>query len=157
MIDIKRLLEEPERVATNNENRGKTIDIQIALSLNERRLVLIEEVQSLRTRGNEIASVIPSVSLPDERKVLVEEGKTIKEQVKEKEAELVQVETQLAQELRRYPNIMREDVPVGRDESANEVMRVFGEPTLFSFEPKDHLEPDQMQATNLQGLTQMVS
>ncbi|MBI2473201.1 serine--tRNA ligase [Candidatus Uhrbacteria bacterium] len=143
MIDIKRLLEEPERVAANNEHRGKTINIQVALSLNQRRLVLIEEVQSFRTRGNEIASRIPSVTSQDERKALVEEGKIIKEQVKEKETELAQVETELAQEIRRYPNIMREDVPVGKDESANEVVRVFGEPTQFSFEPKDHLDLGQ--------------
>lgn len=140
MIDIKRLLEEPERVAKNNQNRGKTIDPQVAISLQGRRVELIESVQSLRTRGNEIAGKIPSVSSPDERKALVEEGKAIKEQVKEKEAELSGVESELSSELRRYPNLLRDDVPVGKDESSNELLRTFGEPTKFDFEPKDHLD-----------------
>lgn len=140
MIDIKRLLEEPERVAKNNQNRGKTIDPQVAISLQGRRVELIESVQGLRTRGNEIAAKIPSVSSPDERKALVEEGKAIKEQVKEKEAELSHVEAELSSELRRYPNLLRDDVPVGKDESSNELLRTFGEPTKFDFEPKDHLD-----------------
>ena len=140
MIDIKQLLEEPERVAKNNEHRGKIIDSNVAISLYTKRVGLIEEIQSLRTRGNEIAGKIPSVALPDERKTLVEEGKTIKEQVKEKEAELSQVEGDLARELKRYPNILREDVPAGKDETANELVRTFGEPTTFDFEPKDHLD-----------------
>lgn len=140
MIDIKRLLEEPERVAQNNQNRGKSIDPQVAIALYEKRIVLIEGIQTLRARGNEIAAKIPSVTSPDERKALVEEGKGIKDQVKEKEADLAQVEADLATELKRYPNILRDDVPVGKDETSNELVRTFGEPTKFEFEPKDHLD-----------------
>jgi seryl-tRNA synthetase len=140
MIDIKRLLEEPERVAQNNANRGKSIDPQVAISLHEQKNVLTHEVQALRTRGNEIAARIPQVSSPDERKALVEEGKGIKEQVKEKEAELSGLEARLSVELKRYPNLLRDDVPVGKDETGNELMRTFGQPTTFDFEPKDHLD-----------------
>ena len=140
MIDIKRLLEEPERVAQNNKNRGKSIDPQVAIALHEKRVGLIEAVQGLRTRGNEIAARIPSVTSADERKALVEEGKAVKDQVKEKEAELTRVEAELATELKRYPNILREDVPAGKDETSNELVRTFGEPTKFDFEPKDHLD-----------------
>ncbi|MBI4592305.1 serine--tRNA ligase [Candidatus Uhrbacteria bacterium] len=140
MIDIKRLLEEPERVAQNNTNRGKSIDLQVAIGLHEKRGGLVEAVQALRTRGNEIASRIPSVTSQDERKALVEEGKGIKDQVKEKEAELSHVEAELAIELKHYPNMLREDVPAGKDETVNELVRLFGEPTTFEFEPKDHLD-----------------
>lgn len=140
MIDIKRLLEEPERVAQNNENRGKSIDPEVVIALHEKRIALIEGIQTLRARGNEIAAKIPNVTSPDERKALVEEGKGIKEQVKEKEANLTKVEADLATDLKRYPNILREDVPVGKDETSNELVRTFGEPTKFDFEPKDHLD-----------------
>ena len=133
MIDIKRLLEEPERVAQNNQNRGKSIDPQVAVALYEKRIALIEGIQTLRARGNEIAAKIPSVTSPDERKALVEEGKGIKEQVKEKEADLAHVESELAVELKRYPNILRDDVPVGKDETSNELVRTFGDPTKFDF------------------------
>lgn len=130
-------------MAQNNKNRGKSIDPQVAITLHEKRVGLIEVVQGFRTRGNEIAIRIPSVTSLDERKALVEEGKAVKDQVKEKEAELTQVEAELATELKRYPNILREDVPAGRDETSNELVRTFGEPTKFAFEPKDHMDLGQ--------------
>lgn len=140
MIDIKLLIEQPEIFKKNNENRGKDLDIQLALSLSKRRSVVIEEVQKLRTRGNEIAEQIPSVTSEDARRALVEEGKGMKEEVKEKESELSSIEQELHAEIRRYPNLLREDVPVGQDAHSNELVRTVGAPISFSFEPKDHLE-----------------
>jgi seryl-tRNA synthetase len=139
MIDIKRILEEPELVAQNNERRGKNLDVSLVVELHQKRLSSIEEVQTLRTRGNEISGKIPQAS-EEERPALIAQGKEIKEQVKEKEAELADVEEQLYAQLRQYPNILQEDVPLGPDESANETVREVGTPTEFGFEPKDHLD-----------------
>ena len=36
------------------------------------------------------------------------------------------------------PNIPAEDVPVGKDDTCNPVVRTWGEPTKFDFEPKAH-------------------
>ena len=138
MIDIKLILEQPDLVAKNNVNRGKTIDLAVATNLAAKRLELVDAVQTSRTRGNQIAELIPKASA-EERPGLIEEGKRMKEEAKAKEAELNVVETDLETELHKYPNLLREDVPVGKDEASNEVVRVFMEPTAFSFEPKDHL------------------
>lgn len=138
MIDIKMILEQPELVAKNNVNRGKTIDIAVATGLAAKRLELVDAVQISRTRGNQIAELIPKASA-EERPGLIEEGKRMKEEAKTSEAALNTVESDLETELHKYPNLLREDVPVGKDEASNEVVRVFMEPTAFSFEPKDHL------------------
>lgn len=138
MIDIKLILEQPDLVAKNNENRGKTIDVAVAAGLASKRLELVDAVQVLRTRGNQIAELIPKASA-EERTGLIEEGKRMKEEAKVKEAELNVVEAELETELHKYPNLLREDVPVGKDETSNEVVRLFMEPTSFTFEPKDHL------------------
>jgi seryl-tRNA synthetase len=139
MIDIKRILEEPELVAQNNERRGKDLDVSVVVELHQKRLSSIEEVQTLRTRGNEIAGKIPQAS-EEERPALIAEGKEIKGQVKAKEAALATVEEQLHAQLRQYPNILQEDVPLGTDESANETLREVGDRPEFGFEPKDHLD-----------------
>ncbi len=138
MIDIKTILEQPERVAQNNANRGKDIDVTVLTTLAQKRLVLVDAIQVLRTRSNQIAELIPKASV-EERVPLVEEGKRVKEEAKGHEAELSLVEAAMETEARKYPNLLREDVPVGADETANEVVRTFMEPTKFSFEPKDHL------------------
>jgi len=138
MIDIKYILEQPELVEKNNQNRGKSIDISVATSLAEKRLVLIDQIQTLRTKGNQIAEQIPA-SAAEARATLIEEGKKVKEDAKTLEAELSTVEQSLNEELHKYPNLLREDVPVGKDETSNVVLRTFLEPTKFAFEPKDHV------------------
>ena len=50
------------------------------------------------------------------------------------------VEETLGVELRKYPNVLRQGVPEGKDGDDNVVVRTFMEPTVFDFEPKDHLE-----------------
>jgi len=50
------------------------------------------------------------------------------------------VNEKLERMLLTIPNIPQEDVPVGRDESSNKIVKVWGEPKQFSFTPKDHLE-----------------
>ncbi|MBU0646549.1 serine--tRNA ligase [Patescibacteria group bacterium] len=139
MIDSKLIQEQPDLVAANNQKRGAKIDISAAQNLLSERSSLIGEVEKLRAQGNEIAGQIPKVA-DEARAALVAEGKNIKDQVKVKDEELNKVQAQLDEELHKYPNVLREDVPEGSDESANQEMRKIGEPPKFEFEVKDHLE-----------------
>ncbi len=143
-------------VARNNINRGKDIDISVVTGLHARRLELTASVQELRTRANEIASEMKSAG--DNRDELIAEGKELKIKVKEVESELTQVESDLAAELRRYPNVLKADVPIGPDESSNTLLSTHLEPPTFSFEPKDHLDLgeslgliDTQRATKVSG------
>ena len=140
MIDIKRLLEESDLVAQNNKNRGKEIDVHVAIRLHDQRIARLEEIQSLRTRGNEIAAKIPSVTSQDERKALIEEGKIVKETVKQQEAELGGIESDLETVQNPEPDILLTDRPVGNDETGNVLLRIYLEPTSLSFPLKDHLD-----------------
>jgi seryl-tRNA synthetase len=139
MIDIKYLLEQPDKVAENNARRGKEIDVSFAVKHAKDRAESLEQVQELRTKANELSKTVSTASTED-RPAIIEQGKQIKEKTKEWEEKLAQAESLLSAELFKYPNILRDDVPTGTDESKNEQVRVFGEPTKFSFTPKDHLE-----------------
>lgn len=138
MIDIKTILDETELVEKNNQARNKTIDISLVKTLAESRRILVEAIQELRTVANQVAEKIPTATA-EERPGLIEQGKALKEQVKAKELELSEIEPALDVELRKFPNILRSDVPIGKDETSNEVVRLFMEPTAFAFEPKDHM------------------
>ena len=139
MIDLRYILEQPEVVAANNKKRFVDIDLSSSQSLSHERKSLLEQIQDKREQGNVIAGKIPQAS-EGERQTFIEQGRTLKESVKELEATLQGVEEQLDVELRKYPNLLREDVPEGADDSGNEVMRSFGEIPTFDFEPKDHLD-----------------
>ncbi len=64
--------------------------------------------------------------------------------LKDKQAELEnargEAETAMRELLAGLPNIPAADVPIGADESANVEIRKWGEPRVFDFEPKDHVD-----------------
>lgn len=138
MVDIKYLLEQPDKVAENNRRRGRDIDVSFATKHSKDRAESLEQVQELRTKANELSKYVSTASAED-RPAIIEQGKLLKEQIKEWEEKLTQAETLLNAELFKYPNILRDDVPTGTDGSQNEQVRTFLEPTKFSFTPKDHL------------------
>jgi seryl-tRNA synthetase len=139
MLEIDFILDNPDVVRANNEKRGVDIDIEKTRELANERSEMIQRVQSLREQANDISDKIPQAG-DDERKELIEQARDIKEQVQEEEAKLESVEKQLNELLIQFPNVLRDDVPEGEDESDNEVMREVGEKTTFDFKPKDHLE-----------------
>ncbi len=70
----------------------------------------------------------------------IEEAKKLKEELKKIETELAELEKQRTEILYRLPNLPFDDIPVGKDESGNKVIRTWGEIPKFSFKPKDHME-----------------
>ena len=139
MIDPKLLIDAPELVVANNHKRHKDFDIANVSALFSSRKELLEKVENLRAKANEIAGRIPKTDAND-RPTLIEEGRRIKEEGKILEAELQKIEAEFEATWRQYPNILREDVPEGVGEEGNQVVRTFGTPPAFSFIPKDHLE-----------------
>ncbi|HBU27501.1 TPA: serine--tRNA ligase [Candidatus Uhrbacteria bacterium] len=139
MIDIKLLQDQGNVVDANNKRRGAVINIQVAQAFIGKRAELMSRVEALRNEGNGIASMIPNAG-EQEKDALISKGKSVRTLVKEVEADLHEVEVALSAELKHYPNILRDDVPDGSDESANQLIRTIGEPTAFDFTPKDHLE-----------------
>lgn len=86
------------------------------------------EVQQLQSERNRYAK---------ERNI--EKGKELKEFLEKKEHEASALKEELKIELYKIPNLAHDDVKVGKDDSENDVIRKYNEPTTFEFTPKDHL------------------
>jgi seryl-tRNA synthetase len=56
------------------------------------------------------------------------------------EDEIDELEKNLEEKLSLVPNLKSPDVPLGKDESENVVLRTWGEIPKFDFPPKDHVE-----------------
>ncbi|MEK9176600.1 MAG: serine--tRNA ligase [Patescibacteria group bacterium] len=128
MLDIKLIRENPDKIQKAVTDKGIEIDIAHILEIDSKYRELSLKVQNLREERNKAAKAQN-----------IEEGKRIKAELETGEKALRAVEEELNEWLSRIPNPAKEDVKVGRDESANEVLRKSGEPTKFDFTPKDHL------------------
>ncbi|MDP9424603.1 MAG: serine--tRNA ligase, partial [Actinomycetota bacterium] len=140
MLDLKFIRENADAVAENCKNRGVEADVGLVVELADRRSTLIQELNELKQRQNELARSVGKERDPEARQGLVEEARSMKERVPLKEGELAEVEGKLREEQLKIPNMTHADSPIGRDDSENVEIRRFGEPTEFSFEPKDHVE-----------------
>ncbi len=131
MLDINFIRENKELVKKGTGNKGFEASlIDKVLELDERRRKLLLEVEGLRAKRNRIA----------EEKKPSEEGKKIKEELKDKEPELEKVQAEYKEILFRIPNLPSEKAPVGKSDKENVEIRTWGEPKKFDFKPKDHLE-----------------
>lgn len=130
MIDINLIREEAEKVkkAVSDKQLDPSLVDEVK-KLDEDYRALLVEVEKLRADKNKFA-----------REKNIEEGKKTKVKLQELEPKLSELENELEGKLKQIPNIVADDVPVGKDETENKVIRKWGEPRKFDFTPKDHLE-----------------
>jgi seryl-tRNA synthetase len=143
MLDLRLIREQPEFVKERLRTRGDNYDelIDRILALDEQRRQIIAEVESLKHRRNVVSKEI-GMMMREGKDVteLREEMRQVGERINELDAKLREVESELEQALLVVPNIPHESVPVGSDETGNVVVRTWGEPRRFDFEPKPHWE-----------------
>ncbi|OGH18253.1 MAG: serine--tRNA ligase [Candidatus Levybacteria bacterium RIFCSPHIGHO2_12_FULL_38_12] len=139
MIDIKLIKDNPEKVQEAAKNKGIDIDINYVLNIYERTKEKQIIVQTLREDRNKHAKAA-SNAVDNEKVHIIEKGKEIKIELEKEEAALSALEEELKNWLHKVPNIPAADVPLGKDESENVVIRKWGQPKQFDFKVKDHIE-----------------
>jgi seryl-tRNA synthetase len=147
MLDLRFVRENPEAVKENCENRGVEADVDLVVNLADRRSELIQELNQLRRRQNEMARSVGQERDPEKREGLIAESRRMKELIPESEAELAAVEGRLREEMLKIPNMTHPDAPIGKDDTENVEIRREGEIPNFGFEPKDHIELGELSGT----------
>ncbi len=140
MLDLKYVKEHRGEIEENIRNRYMNVDVEKVLSLYDRRNELQRRLEELRRRRNENAKKMKGKLDPEERNGLIYEGKGLKEEISELETQFTEIGGELDQEAGKIPNLAHPDAPVGKEEKENLELRRRGEPAVFSFSPKDHLE-----------------
>ena len=118
------------------------------VALDERRRTLIRESEDLKAARNRESQEIGKLMKAGQKEEAEKRGAVVRkmgERMPALEADLAAVENELNGLLATLPNLPHESVPVGNDESANQVVKRWGEPLQFAFTPRDHVDV----ATNL--------
>ncbi len=143
MLDLKLIREQTELVKEKLQTRGDDYSelIEQIVSLDEKRRQIIAEVENLKHRRNVVSKEI-GMMMKEGKDVstLREEMRRTGDRINELDAQLREVEGELEKMILLVPNIPHESVPIGSDETGNKVVRVWGEPRNFDFEPKPHWE-----------------
>jgi seryl-tRNA synthetase len=140
MIDLRELKERREEILANIKARNMEIDLDAIIALQDRRSALLQQTETLRARRNENAKMMKGKLEAEQRTRLIEEGKSLKEEISTLEGELNQVEEEYLRLGRTIPNYAHPDAPLGVDESDYAVLHHRGTVPEFSFTPLDHVE-----------------
>ncbi len=142
MIDIKLIKENPEDVVARLAAKGKDAETEIKriLELDEERRSLIAETENKKAEQNKQTKLVPQ--LKKEGKDVTPIFAKMKElgaEVKAGEAKLAEVEAEYNELMLGLPNLPDRDLAPGGKEN-NEPIRYYGEPHVFDFTPKNHVD-----------------
>ncbi len=133
MLDLEFVRHHPKEVALNAQHKGVTIDLALLLRLDRQYRELVTNIGEMRAKVKAASRAKPTVV---QIKQLRAQGDKI--QVLEGQAQKLLAERDAL--LLGVPAMVRADVPVGPDASANVVERKVGAPPRFSFPVRSYIE-----------------
>ena len=146
MLDLKFVRENPEVVKKNIQNKFQDsklplVDEVIALDIENRKTKT--EADELRASRNKISKQIGALMAQGKK----DEAEEIKKQVtaqSERLAQLEEKESELDKKINDImmvlPNIIDPTVPIGKDDSENVELEIFGDPVVPEFEIPYHTD-----------------
>ena len=140
MIDLKDLKTRYDEIKANIQNRYMNVDLAAIAADQEKRAEIMQKTEALRAKRNENAQKMKAKLTPEERQALIQEGKAIKEELAKCESEYAEIDRKFMEEARTIPNYAHPDAPIGKEDKDSLAVKFWGEPTKFSFQPKDHVQ-----------------
>lgn len=141
MFDLKFVRENASLLKEDLKKRNdeKLPWIDDILELDKKYLDLLKKAQDLRAKRNEVSKKINEAKKnKQDATSFLEEAKSLPVQLEKIENEVEGILKSINIKLMRLPNILHKSVPVGKDDSENELVELVGEKPEFRFTPKDH-------------------
>ena len=146
MIDIKFLRENPDAVKENikkkfQDSKLGLVDEVIELDAQSRSAK--QQADTLRSNRNKFSKEIGNLmrqGKKEEAAALKEEVNRQAEELKNLEAQEVELSAKVTEIMMKIPQMIGEEVPIGKDDSENVEIERFGEPVVPDFEIPYHTE-----------------
>ncbi|MCL0038938.1 serine--tRNA ligase [Dehalococcoidia bacterium] len=128
MLNLKFIRENIELVRQAVAKRQDSAPLDEILELDQERRQKTLELENLRHARKEAAREKKSIN----------EGRSLRAKIRALEEEVRKLDKQLEELLLQVPNIPQPTVPSGKDENDSIVVRSWGEPRSFDFQPAPH-------------------
>ncbi|MGA0448434.1 MAG: serine--tRNA ligase [Betaproteobacteria bacterium] len=141
MIDINLLRNDIEALKKILKHRGFDLDVNFFNSLEEERKYIQIKTQELQQERNDLSKQVGILkSQGKDASAVLEKVTNISTQSKEFESQLILIQEKINNFLLLIPNVPHESVPIGSDETNNELIKEVGTLPKFDFEVKDHVD-----------------
>ena len=141
MLDQRLIRANIADVATQLSRRGFTLDTAAFEALESSRKKSQVETEALQNERNiKSKSIGKAKAAGDDIQPLLAEVAGLGEKLEQAKQSLQEVQQQMDEILLGIPNLPHASVPAGKDENDNVEIRRWGEPRVFDFEVRDHVD-----------------
>ena len=142
MLDINFIRNNPDKVkqavALKHENAASIDQI---LEVDTQRRSMIHACEQLKSKRNEKSKEVSELKKKgQDASRIIEETKKIGDDIKSIEEKQKELDSQITNLMLRIPNIPAADVPIGKDEKDNVIIKAWGQRKTFDFTPLPHWE-----------------
>ncbi|MCM3878981.1 MAG: serine--tRNA ligase [Vicinamibacterales bacterium] len=141
MLDPAFVRDHQDEVKRGLKSRGLDADgeLESLATLENRRRRLIPELEGLKREQNAAGDEVARAKRQGkDASGIFEANRQRAQQIRQLSIELDQVEQQRSGLLMSLPNLPHASVPIGKSAADNQVVRSWGEPRQFDFEPQAH-------------------
>ena len=141
MLDLKFIREYPDVVKEAVLNKRENCDIDAILKLDTERRSIIGDKEVLEAQKNRVSKDIAAAKQQkQDASGLISEMKQVGQKIAGLSNSLKNIEENMNTLLLTVPNLAHPDVPVGKDESDNKIIRYVGDKKEYDFKPRPHWE-----------------
>jgi len=139
MIDLQLLRQKPDLFREALRRRGMDVGlVDKILAADEERRMVLAELEALRNKRNVASKEIGRMKEDAERERAKAAVREVNAQIETLDQKIAVVEPRLNAFVAEHPNIPDPDVPFGKDENDNVIIKTVGEPRQFDFKPVPH-------------------
>ena len=142
MLDIKFIRQNPGKVKEACQKKRVEVDIDRLLEVDKKRRELLQAIEDMRAKKNRASEEIKKSSQEEKAKIILEmqeldqNNDRLDKNIKEAEEEFNKLMLQI-------PNLPFDEVPTGKDDRENVVLREWGKKPKFDFKIKDYMDVAQ--------------
>jgi seryl-tRNA synthetase len=140
VLDIKLILQDPDKIREAVRSKNDTADIDAILSLDEKRKKIIAEGEKLKAERNRVSKEVGQAKKegkPADGKI--EEMRVVGDRIQGLDRELSAVDAELRTKMLEVPNLPHATAPEGKSAADNQIVREWGQARSASFLFKDHV------------------
>jgi seryl-tRNA synthetase len=139
MLDIKFIRENADIVKAGAVKKHLVVDIDKLILVDDERKRIRQELDAKKAEQNRRSNEIQRAK-GEEKEKLLDAMRQLKNGMNDGEEQLKKVMEEWQRLMLAVPNIPDMSVPEGDSDADNVEVKKWGEPTTFSFTPKDHIE-----------------
>ncbi len=140
MLDIKFIRQNPEKVKEGCQKKQVKCDVDRLLEVDKKRREILRALEDMLAQKNKASKEIAGMKNGIEKQILILKMRELDTNSDRLDKEIKSLDGEFNNLMLQIPNLPLDDVPVGKDERENVVLREIGKKPKFNFKPKDYLE-----------------